>query len=243
MNTFLCGGVPADRDRLVVAEFSRFLRHEPVNRDATAFLDVDGNPSHDVRRQFQTATLTNFMAILDANITAVTDGNTARDLPYHGVQHLFTTTLNAYDGALAEGLTGLEIHLLLTAALYHDVDHTGGPGPDSVNVAAAVRAFHLTRSTFNAHLRSDHADLIEQLIAETVMPHVSPTSKLSAILQDADLLQTLEPDGPRFVAGLREELGGFPTDERSLEFIRTAEFNTDWGRDRRDTYLHTIGAS
>lgn len=119
--------------------------------------------------------------------------NSSKDLPYHGNDHILTVT--KYCGRLA-GMHRVEIEsekALITAALFHDFNHSGGVNPDHRNAAAANLAM---AKFFEVHpdlLTEEEQDLAFRCIDCTVYPFVvEPELEIQKIIRDADLLQATE---------------------------------------------------
>lgn len=108
--------------------------------------------------------------------------------PYHGIRHMLHVLWECYVGAIALGIDGDKLRCLLIAALFHDYDHMGQPGDDSINIERAVAGM-------KAHLLPEdkkHETKIESLIRCTEYPHSGdPSSNLHALLRDVDLAQGL----------------------------------------------------
>lgn len=154
--------------------------------------------------------------------------NASAEAPYHGYQHLLTVAINADCGAVAESLPVQDRRRIVLAALFHDVDHlTGRAKSDDENIVRAIDAW---RRLCPRGLTLADQDAVASLIASTRYPHVEPATISEAILQDADLLQSLEPDGARFLAGLGAETGrDIPFDDS--DFLSTHVFRTPWARE------------
>ena len=123
---------------------------------------------------------------------------------------------------------------LLIAALFHDFDHTGKPGPDAVNIARAVAGFE-------RHIASVDRDELEKekitrLIKITEYPYVIPWEKLNLaeqVLRDADMSQALSVAWiQQVVFGLAMEWGKSPLEVLKLQgkFHGSLEFRTEWAR-------------
>jgi HD superfamily phosphodiesterase len=119
--------------------------------------------------------------------------NKSNYLPYHNLNHLLTVL--KYSDMIAQGEEvyfdqRLPIHL---AALFHDVNHSGGKNPDSENIKKAILTFSdFCESTeVSKEVQRDVVDMIEA----TQYPYVQPESTLSLIqkiIRDADMMQAFE---------------------------------------------------
>lgn len=107
---------------------------------------------------------------------------------------------------------GLDRAPLVLAALYHDADHTGRPGiDDQINIERAVSAWcdHGLPLEQRAHAKMGTKppawlEDVPRLIQATRWPH-RPTDRLDeAIIRNADLAESTDPD---WAARLEEETG------------------------------------
>lgn len=159
------------------------------------------------------------LGIDHAVILSIYDRNPSADLPYHGAAHGVTVALRSAEAAERAGIPPENIRPLLLAGLFHDAGYVPGYDEDD-NIDRAVR--------FATSVLGGEDKEIETLIRSTSFPHLAPPSSLAAIIQDADLLQGIEPDGERFLVGLKEERG-HPADEH---FPRDRDLNTRDARNR-----------
>ncbi len=103
------------------------------------------------------------------------------ELYYHGLHHTLDVCRAAEEIAVAEGVTGEDLFVLKTAALFHD--------------AGFIEQYHanepigmkMARDILPQYGFSDvHIDMIDKLIMSTQIPQ-SPTTHLEEIMCDADL--------------------------------------------------------
>lgn len=162
--------------------------------------------------------------------------NHAKNLynPYHNFRHMCHVLWLCYEASMwhYEDLAHRGTRNLLIAALFHDFDHTGKPGPDSVNIARAIVGL-------KQHLAPEDAyefENIAALIRATEFPHTTPSEKLplaAQILRDADLSQALSVAWiQQVVFGLATEWGKTPLEVLKLQapFHRNLKFTTEWAR-------------
>lgn len=118
--------------------------------------------------------------------------------PYHNLYHTFTVTFYCwlYSERLQmneESLRNIKnIKNLLLAALFHDVDHSGGESSDSHNVLMAKRAL---MEALNAEGELDRYEEIADIINATQFPYIIDDKDLTLsqkIIRDADLSQSFE---------------------------------------------------
>jgi hypothetical protein len=129
-------------------------------------------------------------------------------------------------------LSQREMRNLLIAALFHDFDHTGKSGPDSVNIGRSIAGLveHL--------LYEDEASLLEivKLIKATEYPYTFPAEKLTLscqIIRDADMSQALTVAWiQQVVFGLSEEWGKSPLEvlKMQMPFHQNLQFFTEWAK-------------
>ena len=157
--------------------------------------------------------------------------NPSAGKPYHGFQHLLTVAGRAFDGGLAYELPKQSCRNLLLAGLFHDVGHRQ-VDDDWANIETAVAALHRAHTEHRLGPADDQdVKAITRLIGSTCFPYTEAAHNLEeAILRDADLMQTLEPDAPRWLAALATETGRPVTTESTREFFLRTGVHTEWGR-------------
>ncbi|MFE6967118.1 HD domain-containing protein [Agromyces sp. NPDC057679] len=179
-------------------------------------------PNHDIIRETAILGLLEELGISDDHLTLVKQFNPSAALPFHGFQHLVTVALNAGAAALHERLPDDQVRAAVIAGLWHDFDHQGDPD-DRVNIGAAISGYR--------NLSPDVVDpLVVAAIEATLFPHTPPASTLAAVMQDADALQTLEPDGARFMVALERELGVLALPP--AEFLAAVPLHTTWAKEK-----------
>jgi hypothetical protein len=108
--------------------------------------------------------------------------NLSNNLPYHNLFHAKCMVENCYDGAQHHNMPYEATKLLLTAAMYHDFNHSGGALPDSENIK---RAYHGVRGIF-----AEPHNIIVRCIRCTEYPFIRiPRTLEERIIRDADLMQ------------------------------------------------------
>lgn len=129
--------------------------------------------------------------------------NKSNHLPYHNLNHLLTVLKYSDMIAHGEGVyfdQRLALHL---AALFHDVNHSGGKLKDSENIENAITAFqefantHMCVDSKLENYREDRSVICDviTLIEVTEYPYVKPNSALAPaekIIRDADMMQAFE---------------------------------------------------
>jgi len=152
--------------------------------------------------------------ILSIAFKDIVGRNTSNNAPYHHFHHMICVTkwamILAEDEGIAEGTTIW--YELMLACMFHDINHSMGEFPDKVNVSEAVAQF-LGFYDSNLKFRSDYPisdTAVTYIIRATEYPYViddSELSKCQAIIRDADLLISLEPDWfQNAVLGLMKEM-------------------------------------
>jgi hypothetical protein len=161
--------------------------------------------------------------------TARNSGN-----PYHNYRHVTHVFFLCYQACMfyADKLTPREMRNLLVAALFHDFDHPGTPGPDTVNIEIAVAGLR-------RHLLPEdaaHFDDIASLIRATEYPYRMPTENLdlsAQILRDADMSQAMSVAWlQQVVFGLAAEWKMEPIEvlKKQPDFHRALRFHTTWAQ-------------
>mgnify|MGYP001612833552 CR=1 FL=1 len=155
--------------------------------------------------------------------------------PYHNFRHIFHVTWLCYQACIfyREAMSPREMRNLLIASIFHDFDHTGKPGPDSVNIERAITGLR-------KHLASEDKDEfpnIEAIIKATEYPYVVPSGKLDLlcqIIRDADLSQAFSPVWiQQVVFGLAGEWMKPPYEVLKAQgaFLKNLNFSTAWARE------------
>lgn len=143
-------------------------------------------------------------------------------LPYHGSQHLLATAIRAAEGGAVAERPFDVVAALFLAGLFHDAEYTSG-APESTNIFnAASYAITTLAGTAEQHL----TPVVVELIEATAFPHTSSVSADGAIIRDADLLTSIEPDAAKFRDGLVAEQGFV-----DALFPPATLMSTDWGRE------------
>lgn len=164
--------------------------------------------------------------------------------PYHGYQHLLTVALNCWDGAHYTGLDAVSTRDLVLAAVFHDFGHLQQRTvPDSANIEVAVEGAirHLPKCL--PDLAAAGTEHVLALIRATEFPHIEAESMAARIIQDADMMQTLEPDGQRFLDGLGLEKGRRVTVAKNEAFLDAYKPRTEWGRLRLHPLIEDTSAA
>lgn len=113
--------------------------------------------------------------------------------PYHNTDHILTIT--KYCGRLA-GMSQVPLEsekALIAAAMFHDIDHTGGIRADVDNIGNALIAFTRFIGANPTVLTAEEQAIAIKCIECTVFPFtVEPVMEVQKIIRDADLLQSTE---------------------------------------------------
>lgn len=127
--------------------------------------------------------------------------NTSNIAPYHHFHHMISVTrwsmlLAQYEG-FTEGST--KWYELTLASMFHDMNHSMGKLPDIENVNNAISEFCKFYEEYNSVLMGYdiNEDRVNKIIRATQYPYMIPDEELNecqAIIRDADLLVSLEPD-------------------------------------------------
>jgi hypothetical protein len=157
--------------------------------------------------------------------------NRSNDVPYHNLWHTQLMIELCHEGAVSEGLSPDQTASLVCAAIWHDFDHTAGPGSDDVNIARALEGFKTAQVPDNVDRVA-----VEHCIRATEFPHRDWPGGLDAmqmIIRDADLMMPFMPTfHTHVIRGLCAEKGLSVVVllEKQLEFVSGIHWNTEWGR-------------
>jgi hypothetical protein len=169
---------------------------------------------------------------LQRGFTWIMKNSTSNNLPYHNFNHLLTVVKYTYGACKFYGLTNQEEKELLMAALFHDVNHSGGKSTDDINVKVAKET--VTKFIEDNFLAVDSTEVC-RIIDATQYPYIIEPSDMDLkqqIIRDADLMQVFEYNWiQQNMMGLCEEMG--ITMDKMIpgqkQFLMGAQFNTNWG--------------
>jgi hypothetical protein len=153
---------------------------------------------------------------------------------YHNFRHGTHVTFLCYEGARfhQRDLNTRKIRNMMVAAIFHDFDHRGVKGDDSLNIELALSALR----RFSLPLDKDHLEDIELLIRGTQYPYVLEDHELpleGLILRDADMMQAYSKAWiQQVIFGLAEEGEASPVDVLKMQekFLVEQKFKTPWAR-------------
>lgn len=163
--------------------------------------------------------------------------NPGSDNPYHGTQHLYTVALRCFEGGQVHGYSEKNLRELTLAGLFHDYAHPLHTD-DEVNLSEAVKGWYKLGEPYGVDASSG---TIERLIWATKFPHSHPVDMLEAIIQDADMMQSLEPDREVFYQGLSMESGKAMDEESSVSFMQSQKIHTEWARGLIGDWVRSVG--
>lgn len=160
--------------------------------------------------------------------------NKSSNLPYHNNFHLEHVCLFALKGCKHYSVDNQYRKLIATAALFHDMNHSGSGKNDDDNILLSVEAF-LKFNTDNYEFIEEEQKIIINLIKATRYPYTKECGELTLyekILRDSDVLQ-----GPfcqnyinGVVFGIAKE-ANIPLNkmiEGQEGFLTSMVFCTDW---------------
>lgn len=140
---------------------------------------------------------------LVAAVSYVEAFNTGSTLLYHNTDHLKNVVKWCTRFAIMEQEfeLGRQITVLLTAAIFHDLNHSGGKLVDKENIEVAIKGFRTFVKQYNPTAK-DYAEYssgmiaeIEDIIRVTEFPFVHrPKTPFQEIIRDADLMSAFEDD-------------------------------------------------
>jgi hypothetical protein len=169
---------------------------------------------------------------LQKGFSWIMKNSTSNNLPYHNFNHLLTVVRYTHGACQFYELTEKEKKEMLMAALFHDVNHSGGKESDEYNVKTAKEVVIKFINAFNIDI-----DPIEvsRIIDATQYPYIIEPEDMDLkqqIIRDADLMQIFEPNWiQQNIMGLCLEMN-VPMDMMILgqiDFLMGAQFNTNWG--------------
>ncbi|MND95544.1 hypothetical protein D3C80_878020 [compost metagenome] len=156
--------------------------------------------------------------------------------PYHNTGHCIRVALRGYELMAA---AGWRLHhdyaRMLVAAFFHDFGHTG-KRPDSRNIEIAIAGLY-GADCVKEYFKPDGVAYIADCIRCTEYNNgfpIAPKDIVQMALRDADLMESLEPNGIEYTLfNLCAELGiddvkaAIP---QQIAFMENAELFTDAGR-------------
>jgi len=163
--------------------------------------------------------------------------NNSNSNPYHNLNHLLTVMKYCYLGAISEKITDeKELSELLIAAIFHDVNHSGGKKTDDINIKNSKKSI---KDFIESQDIDVDLEVINEILDATEYPYVIDSSKLNirqSIIRDADLMQVFEYNWiHQNILGLSTELKmnflDFVKPQR--KFLDSVEFNTKWGKEMK----------
>ena len=165
--------------------------------------------------------------------------NHAKNLnhPYHNFRHMTHVLYLCHDACMyyAEAISPRAMRNLLIAALFHDFDHTGKSGDDSVNINRAIEGLRIYI------LKEDllYFDSIADTIRCTEFPYKIPLEEVSflgLIIRDADLSQSFSVAWiQQVVLGLAEEWGKHRTEVLKMQVgfhSKVLHYETNWAKEK-----------
>jgi len=152
--------------------------------------------------------------------------------PYHNFRHMLHVTRLCYLACefYAKALTKRKMRDLLIAAMFHDFDHTGKAGPDSVNIERALLAL-------GKYLLPEdrvYSGEIQSFVQLSQYPYLLSSDKVghsAQILRDADGAQALNPAWIQHVVfGLAAEWGKNPLEVLHMQegYLSNINLTTEW---------------
>lgn len=169
---------------------------------------------------------------LQKGFSWIMKNSTSNDLPYHNFNHLLTVVRYTHGACVFYELEKKDHLELLMAALFHDVNHSGGKSTDDVNVSTAKETVTKFIEEFCSDIDSTE---VCRIIDATQYPYVIEPEDMDLkqqIIRDADLMQVFEYNWiQQNMMGLCSEMG--ITMDKMIPgqkaFLMGAQFNTNWG--------------
>lgn len=158
--------------------------------------------------------------------------STSNNLPYHNFNHLLVVVRYVYQACQYYNLPEKDEKELLMAALFHDVNHSGGSETDDVNVQRAKFVVSHVIDNYDIDIDKDEVCGIIDVTQYPYVVQVEGMNLKQLIIRDADLMQVFEYNWiQQNMMGLSQEmnipLGKMISGQK--DFLNGAQFNTDWG--------------
>lgn len=151
--------------------------------------------------------------------------------PYHNFQHLLTVALRCIEGSEYFDLDYNSKRILVIAALLHDISHSGdGTIPDIVNVTFSAEKASDILAEDDSINHSDMDRIINLIMGTENTGAIITVDPLQGILNDADIMQSFEPDYDRWFNGLSVELKTEITLKSTISFCNNIIPETAWGK-------------
>jgi predicted metal-dependent HD superfamily phosphohydrolase len=156
-------------------------------------------------------------------------------LYYHGIHHTIDVCQVVDDLAFCEQVTGEDLILLSTAAVYHDIGFTV-QYQNNEPVAASIARESLPEFAYTPR----QIDIISHIILATRIPQ-KPTTLLEEIMCDADLDYLGREDFPEIAKTLQQEwmeFGLINSEEewncKQVSFFQQHQYFTRTAREKRE---------
>ena len=168
--------------------------------------------------------------------------NTSQALPYHNLTHCLNVMTHAYNAWKYERKSKPPLTLMY-AAIFHDIDHSGGfYADDADNIQRAVHLWQQYMSTrfdkfdwaVGAFIRV--TEYPHKPIVEDNFPTMSPEDYRFSVecLRDADFMKCPDTILQEAVAIKHEMYKHMPWEDylvRSIEFLEGIEYKTKYGKE------------
>jgi len=168
-------------------------------------------------------------------------------LPYHNMEHIMLVFTNAYYASnyykINETLRDSAEEELCVAALFHDVNHSGGELTDSENISNSILSFESFWIDYNngeigeseSKFRRNVIDIIEA----TEFPYKDMDLNIQQkIIRDCDMMSFNDDNHIyHYLFGMKEEFGIEDFNDQlknQTKFILNMKLHTEWGRDKFD---------
>jgi hypothetical protein len=174
--------------------------------------------------------------ILPRAFRYIIDNNESNFAPYHNFNHMLRVMYYCNKGCIFHKIEGKRKTNVLLAALFHDFNHSQGEESDEVNVKRAIAGVRDFYENNAMNKNSVNIEKVVEIIQATQYPYVIEADDLSleqAIIRDADLMPTLDPDWlNNIIVGLMKEMkiDNFKTMcEGQVKFHQGIRMCSTWG--------------
>lgn len=182
-------------------------------------------------------------------ISYLLNNNKSNNLPYHNLNHLLHVTEMVNDAIEYYEKQGIDLlkQELLVAALFHDINHSGGLLTDDKNIDIAIEEFNnfYKQSVLNGIVLNYNPDIVKSFIKITEYP-ANYTHELTLeemIIKDADMMQIRQSNYiQQIIIGLAEESNITITEQinNQIKFLENLEFLSEWGNEFKENNMSDI---
>lgn len=174
--------------------------------------------------------------------------NTSAGLSYHNRYHACWLMVKVDEMGTELQVPGVNLRALVLAAMFHDMNHSGGTRPDSENIEEAMEDLEYACED-EPRVGEDTILRALELIRVTEFPFIRvPKTLEEKIIRDADILQGCTPHFAKTIyVDLYQELLVSKPDMKFLEyvegqkqFLASAEMFTEIGKQEKKEFIEYL---